>query len=65
MFYPYGFFYDSSMLILIPAIILTLYAQSKVKTNFAKYMRVPTRRGYTGGEVARMLLNQNGLHKGN
>ncbi|HOA19175.1 MAG TPA: zinc metallopeptidase, partial [Sedimentibacter sp.] len=50
------------MLILIPAIIFTLYAQSKVKTNFAKYMRVQTRRGYTGAEVARMLLNQNGLH---
>ena len=62
MFYPYGFFYDSSMLILIPAIIFTLYAQSKVKSAFEKYIRVPTRRGYSGAEVARMLLNQNGLH---
>jgi Zn-dependent membrane protease YugP len=62
MFYPYGFRYDSTMLILIPAIILTLYAQGKVKTNFEKYLRVSTRRGYSGAEVARMLLNQNGLH---
>ena len=61
MYLPYGLF-DPTMLILIPAIIFTLYAQSKVKTNFAKYMRVQTRRGYTGAEVARMLLNQNGLH---
>jgi hypothetical protein len=61
MYLPY-MFYDSTMLILIPAIILTLYAQSKVKTNFEKYMRVQTRRGYTGAEVARMLLNQNGLN---
>ena len=61
MYVPYGLF-DPTMLILIPAIIFTLYAQSKVKTNFAKYMRVQTRRGYTGAEVARMLLNQNGLH---
>ena len=61
MYVPYGFF-DPTMLILIPAIIFTLYAQSKVKTNFEKYIRVPTRRGYSGAEVARMLLNQNGLH---
>lgn len=61
MFYPYGFPFDPTMLILIPAIILTLYAQSKVKSNFEKYLRVPTRRGYTGAQVARTLLNQNGL----
>ena len=57
----YGLF-DPTVLILIPAIIFTLYAQSKVKTNFEKYIRVPTRRGYSGAEVARMLLNQNGQH---
>jgi Zn-dependent membrane protease YugP len=61
MYLPYGL-YDPTMIILIPAILLTLYAQSKVKTNFAKYLRVPARRGYTGAQVARMLLNQNGLH---
>ncbi|NLJ57350.1 MAG: zinc metallopeptidase [Tissierellia bacterium] len=61
MFYPYGLFYDSSMLILIPAILLTLYAQAKVKSNFEKYLRVPTRKGYTGAQIARMLLDQNGL----
>ena len=38
------------------------YIFSTIKTNFEKYIRVPTRRGYSGAEVARMLLNQNGLH---
>lgn len=61
MIYPYGFF-DPTMIILIPAIILTLYAQSKVKSNFQKYIQVQTRRGYSGFQVARMLLNQNGLN---
>ncbi len=61
MIYPYGFF-DTTMIILIPAVILTLYAQSKVKSNFEKYIQVQTRKGYTGFQVARMLLNQNGLH---
>lgn len=62
MFYPYGFFrFDPTTIILIPAIILTIYAQGKVKSNFAKYLRVPTRKGYTGAQVARILLDENGL----
>lgn len=62
MFHSYGFYrFDATMIILIPAIILTLYAQGKVKSNFAKYLRVSTRRGYTGVQVARALLDKNGL----
>jgi hypothetical protein len=62
MFYPYGFFpFDPTMLILIPSIILTLYAQSKVKSTFMRYLNVPARRGYTGAQVARMLLDRNEL----
>nr|WP_093371793.1 zinc metallopeptidase [Tindallia magadiensis] len=62
MMYPYGFgLFDPTMLILIPAILLTLYAQGKVKSSFAKYLRVPTRKNYTGAQVARTLLNEHGL----
>ncbi|MCC5911046.1 MAG: zinc metallopeptidase [Clostridiaceae bacterium] len=62
MLYPYGFLrFDPTMIILLPAIVLTLYAQGKVKSNFAKYLRVSTRKGYTGAQVARLLLNQHGL----
>ena len=60
--YPLGFgFFDSTMIILIPTIILTLYAQSKVNSNFKKYLKVPTKKGYTGLQVARLLLDQHGL----
>lgn len=62
MYYPYGFFYDPTMFILIPAIIFTLYAQGKVKSNFGRYLKVPSRKGYLGVQVARMLLDQNGLY---
>lgn len=61
MFYPYGFTYDPTMIILIPAIIFTLYAQGKVKSNFGKYLKVQTQRGFSGAEVARALLDQNEL----
>lgn len=60
MIYPYGFF-DSSYILLIPAIIFALYAQSKVKSTFNRYLKVPTQRGYTGYDVARRILDQNDL----
>lgn len=62
MFYPFSYFrFDPTMIILIPAVILTIYAQSKVQSNFAKYFRVPTQKGCTGVQVARRLLDQHGL----
>ncbi|MFA5527792.1 MAG: zinc metallopeptidase [Peptostreptococcales bacterium] len=60
--FPYGFYgFDSSILILLPAIIFTFYAQGKVKSSFAKYIKVPTRNNYSGAEVARALLDKHGL----
>lgn len=60
--HPFSYFrFDPTMIILIPAVILTIYAQSKVQSNFAKYLRVPTQKGYTGVQVARRLLDQHGL----
>ncbi len=61
MFYPYGFGFDSTIIYLLPAMIFALYAQSKVKSTFRKYLRVPTSRGYSGYHVARSILDQNGL----
>lgn len=58
--YPY-YFFDSTMIVLIPAIILAMYAQSKVKSTYAKYVRVPSRKGYTGADAARIILDKNGL----
>ena len=55
----YGF--DPTFILLIPAIIFTVYAQNKVKSTYATYSRVPTRRSITGGQVARMILDNNGM----
>ena len=56
----YGYF-DPTIIVLIPAIIFTLYAQSKVKSAYSKYLRVPVRRGITGYQAARMILDKNGM----
>lgn len=58
MFNP---FFDLTMLILIPGIIFSLYAQGKVKSTFTKYSRVVSSSGMTGAEVAQRLLNISGL----
>ena len=50
------------LLFAIPGIVLGIWAQSKVKGAFKKYSKVPTRRGLTGEQVARSLLDQNGLY---
>ena len=42
-------------------LLLPLYAQFKVKGTYKKYDKVHGMSGYTGAEVARMILDRNGL----
>lgn len=60
---PYGYYYsfDYSMIILLPAILIALYAQSRIKMTFHKYSNVRSQRGYTASQVARYLLDRAGL----
>ena len=55
------FFFDPTFILLIPALILAFYAQSKVKSTFARYSQVRSSRGFTGEQVARQLLDMRGL----
>ena len=58
----YFFGIDSWYLILVvPALILSLVAQMAVKGTFSKYSKLGARSGYTGQSAARRILNQNGL----
>lgn len=59
-----GYFYGIDMtyiVLVMPALIFAMYAQSKVNTTFNKYRTVGNRRGYTGADVARKILDMNGL----
>jgi hypothetical protein len=55
------FYFDSSMLILIPALIIAAWAQYKISSTFDQYSQVRSMKGYTGSDVARMLLDSSGL----
>ena len=56
------FFFDSTIFILIPAIILTLYAQYKVKTTYLKYSKILAKSGLSGREIAEKLLLRNNIN---
>ena len=58
MYYP---FFDPTMLLLIPALLLSLWAQMRVRSTFERFSQVQARGGVTGAQVARMLLDRFGL----
>jgi Zn-dependent membrane protease YugP len=47
--------------LVLPGLLLGLYAQGRIKLNFTKYSQVATQGGITGAEVARRLLDSQGL----
>ena len=55
------FYWDSTYILVIIAMLLSLFASFGVKTTFAKYQKMKTARGITGAEAARRVLDMNGL----
>ena len=56
-----GFGLDPTMIVIIPALLLSMWAQHKVKSTFDEYSRVPARGNVTADSVARMLLTLYGM----
>ncbi|MDD3502547.1 MAG: zinc metallopeptidase [Eubacteriales bacterium] len=52
-------------ILVLPTILLAMFAQSRVKSTFAKYSGVRAQSGYTGLTAARRILDQNGLRQVN
>lgn len=59
-----GFYYgfDPTYLFLIPALLLSFWAQAKVSSAYNKYSKIRTFSGYTGQQIARMILDAAGLY---
>ncbi len=59
----YGFYYFdySYFWFMVPALIISLYAQFKVSSTFSKYSKVRNSRGLTGADAANRVLAQNGV----
>jgi Zn-dependent membrane protease YugP len=62
MVFPIGFGgYGLYFLFALPALILGLWAQAKVQSAFKKYSQVRTYANFNGSQVARYILDNNGL----
>ena len=56
------FFNPIWLVFALPGLLLGLWARSRVKSAFKKYSKVTTARGVTGAQVARSLLDSQGLY---
>ena len=56
-----GYGLDPTIIIVIPALLLSMWAQSQVQSTFNKYSQVAARGGVTADSVARMLLTLYGM----
>ena len=54
------FYYDWTMLLVIPGLLLGLWAQFRVQSTFSKYGSVLSSNGQSADRVARLLLNHAG-----
>lgn len=54
--------WDWTLILLVPAFLLGIYAQAKVSSTFKRYSRIASSRGLTGKEVARLVLDGDGLY---
>jgi hypothetical protein len=52
------------MVFALPGLALAMWAQWKVKSTFAHYAQIPTRRGINGQEAARQLMTAQNLRVG-
>ncbi len=61
--YAAPFYYHSVYyILLIPVVLLSIYAQIKVSSTFKRFSRVPNRRGITGAQAAGAVLRAHGVH---
>ena len=58
MFMP---FWDPTMVLLIPAIILAVYAQTRVQKTYRRFSEVRSASGRSGREIAQAILSANGI----
>ena len=56
------FYYDWTILIVLPAMLFAMFAQIKVNSTFERFSKVNTRSGMTAAQAARHMLDANGLH---
>lgn len=60
MYFP--FFYDWTYLLLVPALLLSLWAQFRVSSTFNRFSKVRASSGMTATQMAEQLLHAEGVY---
>ncbi|MCL2062967.1 MAG: zinc metallopeptidase [Candidatus Cloacimonetes bacterium] len=55
-------FFDPTFLLLIPVMILAIWAQTNVKSSYKKYSQVKNSINISGAEAAEQILKKNGIY---
>ncbi len=55
------FFDKYYLLLVVPTLILSIYAQFKVKSTFARFAKEQSKRRISGAETAKLLMRTNGI----
>jgi Zn-dependent membrane protease YugP len=58
---PFGFF-DPTIVLVLPALILAMWAQWKVQSTYQKYSKIRAANGLTGRQMAQMIMTRNGVN---
>ncbi|MDO5707722.1 MAG: zinc metallopeptidase [Andreesenia angusta] len=54
-------YYSIGWIVIVLAMILTVYSQSKIKSTFNSYSKVYSKKGITGYQAARILLDRHNM----
>ena len=60
MFYPYLYF-DPTMLLLIPVLVFSIYAQSKISSSYHRYAKILSQKGIPAHHVVQAILQKSGI----
>ena len=60
MYYP--FFYDSTYILVLIGVVISMIASAKLNSTYQRYSSVRSMCGLTGAEVAQKLLNNQGIY---
>jgi Zn-dependent membrane protease YugP len=58
---PFGFGFDPTFILLLPAMAFAMWAQWKVQSTFNQYARVRAANGLSGRDMARQIMARNGV----
>lgn len=58
----YGYGYDWTYILVIIAAVFSIICSQQVKSTFKKYSKMMSNSGYTGADVARMILKKEGIY---